>query len=184
MKVTKIFTIAAVALGAWIILSCFNLFSFADFTTKIAWSVWAMVGGILGVTGLLGTTGVAPWLGNLVAPVVNAVSGNPFILIMMIGILHVLMVFGLVTYAVTGSIFISMLSAAPISPLVIIFAACQGSSTFVLPFQQVGVISSIGMTGGRIEHKDIVPAAWAFVISNIIAMAISIPWWQMIGFIG
>lgn len=175
---------AVVALGAWVILSCFGLFTFTDFTTKIAWSVWAMVGGILGVTGLLGTTGLAPWIGNLVAPVVNAVSGNPFVLIVMVSLLHALLVFGLVTYAVTGSIFVSMLSATPISPLVIIFAACQGSSTFVLPFQQVGVISSIGMTNGRIEHKDIVPAAWAFVVSNIIAIAISIPWWKLIGFIG
>ena len=175
---------AAVALGAWVILSCVGLFGMMDFMTKISWITWAMVGGILGVTGLLGTTGVAPWLGNLVAPVVNAVSGNPFILIMLIAVLHVLMVFGLVTYAVTGSIFISLLSATPLSPLVIIFTACQGSSTFVLPFQQVGVISSIGMTGGRIEHKDIVPAAWCFVVLNLVATAASVPWWKMLGFLG
>lgn len=174
---------AAVALGAWVVLSCFGLFSFADFSTKIAWSVWAMVGGILGITGLLSASGVAPWLGTLVAPIVAALSSSPLLLVLVITLLHVVLVFGLVTYAVTGSIFISMLSAAPISPLCIIFTACQGSSTFVLPFQQIGVVASIGMAGGRIEHKDIVPAAWAFVVSNIIAIMLSVPWWRFLGFI-
>ena len=39
------------------------------------------------------------------------------------------------------------------------------------------------MTRGRVEHKDIVPMAWGYLVANCIAILVSMPWWSAIGLI-
>jgi len=175
---------AAVALGGWLILTSVGHFSIVDLQAKISWITWTNVVGVMAMCTLMSITGVAPWLGNLVSPVISSFAGNSFILVFGILILHLLLSFVMVFYNVTGAVFVSLLAVAPISPLAVMFIACQASSTFVLPFQQVGVIGSLAVAGGRVEHKDIVPAAWAWVVCNVIATLATIPWWKFLGYLG
>lgn len=173
---------AAVAVAALVVFSAVGLFTPADFVMKITWPVWAQVGGVLAVCGLLTTTGVASWAGGLVAPIIVPLSGHPIVLILALYVVEFILMFAVVNYSITGAIFASMLAASTLSPVVVVFVVAQASMAFVLEFQQVGVISSIGVSGGRIEHKDIVPAAWAFVVCNLIAVLVSIPWWSILGY--
>lgn len=173
----------AVALGAWLIFSATGLFAPQDFSTKIIWPVFTMVGGILGTITLMATTGAGGWLAQLVAPVVTAFSGKTFLLVMILTVVATCSQFALINAMILSTVFVALLGASGISPLIIAFVVFMGGQVFVLEYQQITVISAVGVSMGMVEHKDIVPSAWAYVIINLIATAVSLPWWSMLGLI-
>lgn len=175
---------AVVALAAWVTLACFGLFTVPEFNSgKMMWTVWAMVAAILGFIGLLSATGVSAWVGNMVAPVVSAISGSPALIIIGCAILSSLLMMGLVNYLIFAAIAVPLLAAAPMDPICILFPICMSGMIFVLPPQNVCVLAVEGLSGGRIAFKDIRPSAIAYVVTNLAALIVSIPWWKILGYL-
>lgn len=174
----------AVAIIAWVLMTACGLFGPMDFMTKILWPIVVLVGGILGIITLLSSTGVGAWISGLVAPVITPFAGSPVILLIILCIIVTLLMFAMVQGPAQAAVFITLLSGTTINPLIIAFTVMLASQVFVMPFQLATVISACGVSGGRIEHKDIVPTAWAYIIINIIAVVASVPWWSLLGLIG
>ena len=174
----------AVAVIAWVLMTACGLFSPMDFMTKILWPIVVLVGGILGIITLLGITGVGAWISNLVAPVVTPFVGSPVLLLVILCVVVTLLMFAMVQGPAQAAVFIALLAGTTIHPLIIAFTVMLASQVFVLPFQLSTVISAEGVSGGRIEHKDIVPTAWAYAVINIIAIVVSVPWWKFLDLIG
>lgn len=170
-----------VALGAWIVLSAAGLFSYPDFCNKILWSIFVLVGAILGMLTMISTTGVSSWLASLVAPAISSVSSQSVLLLLVIIVFATLAMFALVNSMVTGALFVTLLAGCGIAPVIIAFVTFMAAGVYVLNFQQVTVISALGVSQGRVEHKDIVPTAWAYIVIQTIAVLVSIPWWNMLG---
>ena len=174
----------AVALLAWIVMSACGLFSPADFMSKIMWPIVIMVGGTLGLIGLLGTTGVGAWISSLVAPAVLIFANTPVVLLLIICVVTTLLMFGLVQGPVSAAVFVTLLAAAPVSPLIIAFVTSMAAMVYVLPFQLPTVMAAEGIAEGKVDHKDVMPSAWAYILINMIAVAASVPWWTALGLIG
>ena len=174
----------AVALLAWIAMSACGLFSPADFMSKIMWPIVIMVGGTLGLIGLLGTTGVGAWISSLVAPAVLIFADKPVVLLLIICVVTTLLMFGLVQGPVSAAVFVTLLAGAPVSPLIIAFVTSMAAMVYVLPFQLPTVMAAEGIAEGRVDHKDVMPSAWAYILINMVAVAASVPWWTALGLIG
>lgn len=174
----------AVALLAWIAMSACGLFSPADFMSKIMWPIVIMVGGTLGLIGLLGTTGVGAWISSLVAPAVLIFANTPVVLLLIICVVTTLLMFGLVQGPVSAAVFVTLLAAAPVSPLIIAFVTSMAAMVYILPFQLPTVMAAEGIAEGRVDHKDVMPSAWAYILINMVAVAASVPWWTALGLIG
>lgn len=174
----------AVAIMAWILMTACGLFSPMEFMTKILWPIVVLVGGILGIITLLSTTGVGSWISSLVAPAVTPFMNAPTLLLVIVCLLATALMFAMVQGPAQAAVFITLLAGTTVNPLIIAFVTMLASQVFVLPFQLSTVISAVGVSGGRIEHKDIVPSAWAYAIINIIAVVASVPWWKMLNLIG
>lgn len=174
---------AVVAIAAWVILFAFGLFSVPELSSRMMWPVWVMVGGSLGVVNLLQTTGVADWIGNLVAPVISNVAGSPFLVVIGCSVLSSALMMGMVNYLITAALCISLLSSAAMDPICILFAVCISGMIYVLAPQNVPLFAAESMSGGKIDHHDMVPSSIAFIVVNLIGMALSVPWWKILGFI-
>ena len=174
----------AVALLSWIAMSACGLFSPADFMSKIMWPIVIMVGGTLGLIGLLGTTGVGAWISSLVAPAVLIFADKPVVLLLIICVVTTLLMFGLVQGPVSAAVFVTLLAGAPVSPLIIAFVTSMAAMVYVLPFQLPTVMAAEGIAEGRVDHKDVMPSAWAYILINMVAVAASVPWWTALGLIG
>lgn len=173
-----------VAVGAWTVLCCFDLFSVPEFNSgKMMWSVWAMVGTVLGFVGLLSATGVSAWIGGLVAPVVTVLAGSPALLILGLSILTSLLMMALVNYMIFGALALALLANVPMDMLCVVFPIFVSGTIFILPPQNVCVLAAEGLAGGRMKFNDLRPAAVAFVVTNLVAIACSIPWWSILGYI-
>lgn len=174
----------AVALLSWIAMSACGLFSPADFMSKIMWPIVIMVGGTLGLIGLLGTTGVGAWISSLVAPAVLIFADMPVVLLLIICVVTTLLMFGLVQGPVSAAVFVTLLAGAPVSPLIIAFVTSMAAMVYILPFQLPTVMAAEGIAEGRVDHKDVMPSAWAYILINMVAVAASVPWWTALGLIG
>lgn len=174
----------AVALLSWIAMTACGLFSPADFMSKILWPIVIMVGGTLGLIGLLGTTGVGTWISGLVAPAVLIFADTPVVLLLIICVVTTLLMFGLVQGPVSSAVFVTLLAAAPVSPLIIAFVTSMAAMVYILPFQLPTVMAAEGIAEGRVDHKDVMPSAWAYILINMVAVVASVPWWTALGLIG
>lgn len=174
----------AVAIISWVLMSVCGLFSPMEFMTKILWPIVVLVGGILGIITLLSTTGVGAWISGLVAPVITPFMNSPTLLLVILCVIATALMFAMVQGPAQAAVFITLLAGTTINPLIIAFVVMLGAQVFVLPFQLSTVIAAEGVSGGRIEHKDVVPCAWAFAAMNIIAIVVSVPWWKMLELIG
>ena len=171
----------AVALLSWIAMTACGLFSPADFMSKILWPIVIMVGGTLGLIGLLGTTGVGTWISGLVAPAVLIFADTPVVLLLIICVVTTLLMFGLVQGPVSSAVFVTLLAAAPVSPLIIAFVTSMAAMVYILPFQLPTVMAAEGIAEGRVDHKDVMPSAWAYILINMVAVVASVPWWTALG---
>lgn len=174
----------AVAIAAWILMTACGLFSGMDFMVKILWPIVVLVGGILGVITLLSSTGVGSWISGLVAPVITPFMNAPALLLVILCVVVTVLMFAMVQGPAQAAIFITLLAGTTINPVIIAFVVMLSSQVFVLPFQLATVISAEGVSDGRVDHKDVVPSAWAYMIINIIAVLASVPWWSALGLIG
>ena len=78
----------------------------------------------------------------------------------------------------------ALLAGAPVSPLIIAFVTSMAAMVYVLPFQLPTVMAAEGIAEGKVDHKDVMPSAWAYILINMIAVAASVPWWTALGLIG
>ena len=175
---------AVVAVGAWVVLCAFNLFSTADFNSgKMMWTVWALVAAVLGFVDLMSSTGLSTWIGDLVAPAIEVVAGSPALVVIGCAVLSALLMMALVNYLIFAALALALLAAVPMDPLCILFPICMCGMIFILPPQNVCVLAVEGLAGGRISFKDLRPAAVAYIVTCIIGCAASIPWWSILGYI-
>ncbi len=169
-----------VALGAWLILYAAGLFSDGDLKMKILWSVFIQVGGLLGMITMLSATGVSSWIGTSVAPIVSSL-GSSYLILIAVSILATAGQFVLVTGTVSSTIFVALLASTTINPAVIAFVAIMSASVHLMEYMQISVISALGISGGKVVHKDIQPSALMYILFQFIAILVSLPWWNMLG---
>ena len=175
---------AVVAVGVWVVLCAFGMFSTADFNSgKMMWSVWAMVAAVLGVVDLMSDTGLSAWIGDLVAPAVEVFASSPALVVIACSVLSTLLMMALVNYLVFAALAIALLAAVPMDPLCILFPICMSGMVFILPPQNVPMLAAEGLSAGRMLFKDTRPAAYAYVVCCLVGCIASIPWWSMLGYI-
>ena len=174
---------SVVAVSAWVVLCAAGLFTVDDFNTRILWVPWAFTCALLGMLDILDATGVNVWISQLAVPVVNLLAGNAIFIIFGCAILACILQFGMVNYMVTGLLCATLLAGSGVTSIAILFACFTGGMVFVLSFQQDFWIVAMSLTGGRVVHEDIMPAAWAYIAINLIALAVTIPYWYLTGYI-
>ncbi len=174
----------AVALTAWLLLCVSGCFKPQDFSTRLMWPIVIMIGCILGMVTLLSATGVAAWIAQLCAPVIIPLAEQPLLLVLLLAILMILLRFAMVSATVMMALVSTMLAATSIHPFVYLFVVTVSGMSFLLYYQNPTVIGALGMTDGKVVQKDIYATGIAFIVINLIAIAVSVPYWQVLGLLG
>ncbi len=174
----------AVALTAWLLLCVSGCFKPQDFSTRLMWPIVIMIGCILGMVTLLSTTGVAAWIARLCAPVIIPLAEQPLMLVLLLAVLMILLRFAMVSATVMMALMSTMLASTAIHPFVYLFVITVSGMSFLLYYQNPTVIGALGMTDGKVVQKDIYATGVAFIVINLIAIAVSVPYWQMLGLLG
>lgn len=175
---------AVVAIAVWCVYMLMNLFSAADFSTKIPWSLVVFIACLLGLSNAVGSTGVSGWVAGLISPVVASISGNTTLVIIVVALICFALKFGTVNYFVTVPIFIVMLSDVAIAPVVIAFVCAVSNFAYFWSYQSFSLVSLLVMSDGRVDYKDLGTSTWWYFPACILGIIASIPWWSVLGYIG
>ncbi|RDB62903.1 SLC13 family permease [Eggerthella sinensis] len=172
-----------VALGAWLLLAVGNLFTTQDFMVKLNWPILIFIGTTLGLIGLLQATGVAAWIASLTAPMLAPFMSNPFLFVAALVILVYLLRFAMVGPTVITALAAAMFASSGVDPFVYVFVILVSGIVFLLYYQNPTVVAAMGLTGGNVVQKDITTGAVAFMVANLAALLISVPYWMVLGMI-
>lgn len=175
---------AVIAIAVWCVYMLMHLFSAADFSTKIPWSLVVFIGCLLGLSNAVGSTGVSAWVAGLISPVVAGISGNPALVIIFVALICFALKFGTVNYFVTAPIFIAMLSDIAVAPIVIAFVCVVANFAYFFSYQSFTMVGILATTEGRVEYKDLGTSTWWYFPACILGILASIPWWSALGYIG
>ena len=73
-------------------------------------------------------------------------------------------------------------SAAGVHPFLVGLIAVLAGNGFFLPYQSTTYLALYGGTGGKLfSHAQALPAALAYAVWTIVAIALSVPVWRLMG---
>lgn len=182
----SVFTISIIS---FIALSSSSLLKPVDMQMKYPWPLFLTLGTLMAISSLLNTVGINNWLSPILGKVVGPYIGNVYILIIAVclsvyllryAIISVLAV-TIIVYAVFGPIAISM----GVHPIIVLFIGYVSAAVYNLSFHNVSFIMVKATLGwDMIDHKSAIHGSYAFMVIQIIACLVSVPFWKWAGFIG
>lgn len=171
-------------------LAIFGVFTPADLNTKMGWPLLIYVGGILNISTVMGKLGISNWLGNMIAPMLSGLVEQPYVftiaLVLVIYVVRYVMV-SFSTLAVLITVVLGPLAqAAGFSPWVVMMIAYTSTTVWVTQYQNANMLVGWAAFGGdeQANFGDVMPGAYAYMLVNLAALLVSIPFWQMMGFFG
>jgi DASS family divalent anion:Na+ symporter len=178
-----------VALGALVILLIANIITINDFKAGVPWDMLLMIGALMGLGAVFNSVGINEYITTLVTPVVNSISGNPYLFVALIaGVLYALRF----VYADTMTILVIMVplltplaNVAGISPWIGAFTVLTSCATWNVIFQNTFMMQGYAAYGGdeTVSFGSLSKLSYVFMVVNLIALWISIPLWQIAGLI-
>lgn len=178
---------------AWIALAALAIFLVSGvldrngFRNNIDWGYLLFLGIISSLAGIMFELKLDGWLKSYIQPVLSASSFGPLgFLLAVILIVYLARIF----LAKIPAVILFMLTLTPLAdangihPGVLLITLLMGVETWFLPFQtpsyQIAYYSTDGKSFSHLQARKLMIAK--FFIS-LLAVAISVPYWQMLGYI-
>jgi anion transporter len=179
-----------VCLGAFVLLAVFGVIKAKDIGTAISWDFVLFVGTIMGMGMLLQETGVAAFLSKSFSPVIKTLAGNHWLLMYFLlffffvwRFVDVAQLYATIPFVVP---FLPMLAADfGIHPLAFFFLFIMSGNCFFMSYQQPFVIIGETIAGKAAwTPAQLHQAGIIYLIVCLVALAISILYWKVVGLIG
>ena len=178
------------ALLSMVVVLLLGVVDMKDIKAGVPWDMLLMVGTLMGLGSVFAEVGVTDFITTVFSPMVNLVSGNVVIFLVAFSLL-----FGLVRLVITDVItlftvfiplFIPFGAALGISPWILGFIALVSQTHWGMLYMSNFGIPAYGMWGGEenLDYNQLAKPSWIFFALNIVAIVVSIPFWQLIGLIG
>lgn len=180
---------AATALAALFALIMFKIIEMPEISSGVSWDVIIFFGATVSLSTIFTTAKVSSWIGPMLEPSLLELAVNPlaFLLVATFGIMLIRFVdvpWGFSTIALTATVLIPVFNQFGIHPLVSTMAYVAGINFFLLSYQQPFMLMGEGMIQGKGWAPSYVTIAGvAYIVSVVIAILISMPYWRAIGVI-
>ncbi len=180
---------AATAMAALFFLIVFRIIAMSEISSGINWDVILFFGVSISLSTIFVNAKVSDWIGPILQPGLLSLAGSPlmFLFVATLGIMLIRFVdvpWGFSTIALTIPVLIPVYNQFGIHPLVASMPYIIGINFFLLSYQQPFLLMAEGVMHGKGWASNHIPVAGvSFVISVVVALLISAPYWRMIGVI-
>lgn len=176
-----------VTIMAFVILFAANVVPASSFK-NIPWDPLFFVGAFLCLPVVFANMGINAYLTAFLGPRVAPIMQNPMLLVLVIAILTYLI--RLVFVSLSGTAVLILLVFGPlcpaynIHPFVIACITYMSTTTWTVSYQHTVNIASLAAGGSDwVNQKDVTSGSLWFMLVNIIALLISVPYWHFLGMI-
>lgn len=179
---------AITAILALSVLLALDVMKPIDFRQKITWDPAIFIGCAMSLGTVLAKVGVSEWLQTVLGEVITPVLANPFIAVVALSVIIYLAKFALVSLITCATVFLLVLTpffaTLSYNPLVLVFIVATSINVWLLPYMNPPYLTtSAAVDSSMAGNKEAAISSLIYMILNIIALLISIPYWQLIGLI-
>lgn len=166
-------------------LTAFGVIGPKDFINGTLWPLIVFIGFALGFGSVFNAVGISNWLVSVLTPLTKGLS-NPYILVIVLcAITYIARIF--VDQITCNTVIVAVLYPLAveigIDPWIAAMCVYNCSVVFFPSYVHPNMLISIGSMGGEenIDTKHLLSADIAFMVINLLAMLVSVPFWQMLG---
>jgi anion transporter len=151
----------------------------------VNWDFALLFGVLISLATVFGRTGLDRWMAERIAAAAGDPSAAPVVFVVVVALLCFAISFVVRWQAAAPLITIALApvaSAAGVHPFIVGLIALLAGNGFFLPYQSTAYLALYSGTGGKLfTHAQALPAALAYGIWTMIALALSVPVWRWMG---
>ncbi len=156
-----------------------------EFVSNTLWPLVVFIGSTLGFSTVFSAVGIDVWLGSVLEPIAAQLT-NPYLFVAVICLLtYVVRLF--VAQTACNTLMVTIIYPLAVSLGMDPWVACvviYGSSVIFYPlYTHSNILICYGACGGEenIDDKYFLKADIAFMVINLVAFLVSVPFWSMFG---
>jgi di/tricarboxylate transporter len=174
-------TVASLGLVATVITGLFDRRALQ----ALDWNYLIFFGVMLGVSGLMRSTGLDHVISESVGAAVRPISGQPLLIIPIVACLSFLLRLVLAQPAALLALGLALIPIAPslgVHPWIILITLLATSGMWFLPSQSAAYLVAYSVTEGRLySHSQACWVAFAYAAVKISGLLLTIPYWRWLG---
>jgi anion transporter len=151
----------------------------------VNWDFALLFGVLISLAAVFGRTGLDRWMAERIAAVAGDPSAAPVVFVVVVALLCFAISFVVRWQAAAPLITIALApvaSAAGVHPFVVGLIALLAGNGFFLPYQSTAYLALYSGTCGKLfTHAQALPAALAYGVWTMVALAASVPAWRLMG---
>lgn len=156
-----------------------------DFRAAIAWDSLIFIGVVMNLSTVFKTLHINEWIVSLFSPIMQQLVINPYLMVIGLGLITVLVRFIIVSELAYISIFMVFLVPLAvqtgINPWIIGMIIYSMVSPWLVLYQNPVYLAAFYSTRGEmVEHREMALFCIIYLLNCLIALLVSIPFWQFL----
>ena len=176
---------AVACIGAMLLMVC-NVMTVKDLRAKIPWDSILMIGCFVGVGSVATAVGIDATVRTLLGDTLGKLMSNPFLLIIVLSVvtwvLRSVLTSMTTATTITTVLLLPLCASYGIHPWILIFVGYASGNIWWLIYQTAPSILSFAATDNKlVTHSETIAGSVQFAVTCLVALLISIPYWQLLG---
>ena len=176
----------AVGLAALVFMFVLKVIDVPAFKSGVNWTSLLFIGIALGLGSVFAEAGLNDWVMQTCGPAFQALAGNPYLLVLGIGVITVVLRFLIVSEVaylnLLMAFLVPMAASVGVNPWVLGFSAYALVIAWFAKYQSPIYLAAFYAVDGKMaKHSELAKYCGVYLVTCLVGLAVSVPYWQWMG---
>ena len=176
----------AVGLVALVFMFVLKVIDVPAFKSGVNWTSLLFIGIALGLGSVFAETGLNDWVMQTCGPAFQALAGNPYLLVLGIGVITVVLRFLIVSEVaylnLLMAFLVPMAASVGVNPWVLGFSAYALVIAWFAKYQSPIYLAAFYAVDGKMaKHSELAKYCGAYLATCLAGLVVCVPYWQWMG---
>ncbi len=176
----------AVGLAALVFMFVLKVIDVPAFKSGVNWTSLLFIGIALGLGSVFAEAGLNDWVMQTCGPAFQALAGNPYLLVLGIGVITVVLRFLIVSEVaylnLIMAFLVPMAASVGVNPWVLGFSAYALVIAWFAKYQSPIYLAAFYAVDGKMaKHSELAKYCGVYLATCLVGLAVSVPYWQWMG---
>ena len=176
----------AVGLAALVAMFVLKVIDVPSFKSGVNWTSLLFIGIALGLGSVFAEAGLNDWVMQTCGPAFQALAGNPYLLVLGIGVITVVLRFLIVSEVaylnLLMAFLVPMAASVGVNPWVLGFSAYALVIAWFAKYQSPIYLAAFYAVDGKMaKHSELAKYCGVYLATCLVGLAVSVPYWQWMG---
>ena len=176
----------AIGLAALVAMFVLKVIDVPAFKTGVNWTSLLFIGIALGLGSVFAEAGLNDWVMQTCGPAFQALAGNPYLLVLGIGVITVVLRFLIVSEVAYLNLLMAFLvpmsASVGVNPWVLGFSAYALVIAWFAKYQSPIYLAAFYAVDGKMaKHSELAKYCGVYLATCLAGLAVCVPYWQWVG---